>query len=211
MEVVISDKQKIGIIDYGAGNITSVSNALNYLKIDNNLVRSPDEMRYYSKVILPGVGSFKNTMDLLRNKGLDAAIKEFVSSSSNKFLGICLGMQLLYDFSQEDGGCEGLGLIEGSVERLVESDGFKVPNIGWRKVNLESTSGLYESASSDPTYYFVHSFACHTKNAGLITATLDYNGRFSCSIESDNIFAVQFHPEKSQKEGLKVLAGFEAL
>ena len=165
-------------------------------------------MKKYSKVILPGVGSFKRSMNLLEKRNLDVAIKDFISVPSNKFLGICLGMQLLYDFGEEDGGCRGLGIIKGTVNRLVKSDDFKVPNVGWREISIKSPSGLYKDITSKLICYFVHSYACQTKDEKIITGTLDHNGLFSCSLEYENIYAVQFHPEKSQKIGLNILSNF---
>lgn len=208
MEDIISNRGIIGIIDYGAGNITSVTNALNYLKVDNKLIHSPNDMKKYSKVILPGVGSFKKSMINLEKRNLDVAIKEFISITSNKFLGICLGMQLLYDFSEEDNGCAGLGIIKGKVKKLVKSDGFKVPNVGWREINKKSPSVLYKDITANLIFYFVHSYACQTIDEKIITGTSDHNGLFSCSIENDNIFGVQFHPEKSQNVGLGILENF---
>ena len=201
----------VGIIDYGAGNIGSITNALNYLQIDNKLIRSPEDLEAYSKVILPGVGSFKSAMKLLQDRKLDNAIKEFVSVPSNKLLGICLGMQLLYDSSEEDGGYPGLGLIKGGVTRLSDTNGLKVPNVGWRAVRRNQEGGLYQNIDSDLVFYFVHSYACRTEERSIITGTADHNGDFSCSIEQKNIFAVQFHPEKSQKCGLKLLSNFSDL
>ena len=198
----------IGIIDYGAGNITSVANALNHLNVDNELIQSPNDMDKYSKVILPGVGSFKRSMKLLEERNLDGAIRDFITVPSNRLLGICLGMQLLYDFSEEDGGCRGLGIIRGTVNRLVESGSFKVPNVGWRELSIKSSRGLYYEFTSKVIVYFVHSYACQTVDEKIVTATLEYNGSFSCSVEFENIYAVQFHPEKSQEIGLKILTNF---
>ena len=208
MEDTISGRKIIGIIDYGAGNITSVMNALDYLSVDYQLIHSESDMQKYSKVILPGVGSFKHAMTKLAENKLDNAIRNFTETSSNKFLGICLGMQLLYDFSEEEGGCQGLGIIKGTVNRLVESDGFKIPNIGWREIIIKSPSRLYKDITSELIFYFVHSYACQTVDEKIITGTSDHNGLFSCSIEYENIFAVQFHPEKSQRVGLSFLENF---
>ena len=168
-------------------------------------------MKKYSKVILPGVGSFKRSMHLLEKRNLDVAIQDFISVPSNKFLGICLGMQLLYDFSEEDGGSRGLGIIKGTVTRLVKSDDFKVPNVGWCEISEKSSSSLYKDITSKLIFYFVHSYACQTVDAKSITGTLDHNGLFSCSIEYENVYAVQFHPEKSQKIGLEILSNFTKL
>ena len=202
------NSKKIGIIDYGAGNITSVTNALNYLEVDNGLIQSPKDLKKYSKVILPGVGSFKRSMELLKKRDLDLAIKDFTSVPANKFLGICLGMQLLYDYSEEDNGYKGLGIIKGTVKRLSGSDIFKVPNVGWRKIITKSPNVLYKDIDSELIFYFVHSYACQTTDEKIVTGTLDHNGLFSCSIEYEQIYAVQFHPEKSQKIGLKILSNF---
>lgn len=208
MEQIISNKNTIGIIDYGAGNITSVINALNYLKVDNALITSSNDLKKFSKVILPGVGSFKRSMKLLKKRNLDTGIKSFIMNPANKILGICLGMQLLYEFSEEDGGCEGLGIIKGTVTKLLESDDFKIPNVGWCEISIKSPSVLYKDVTSRLILYFVHSYACHTAEESSISGTLDYNGLFSCSLEHENIFAVQFHPEKSQSVGLQILSNF---
>jgi imidazole glycerol-phosphate synthase subunit HisH len=208
LEQIISNKSTIGIIDYGAGNITSVANALNYLKVDNALISSADDIKKFSKVILPGVGSFERAMKLLKASNLDIGIKSFIENPNNRILGICLGMQLFYEFSEEDGGCEGLGIIKGTVNKLPVSDDFKIPNVGWREISLKSPSALYKDITSKLILYFVHSYACHTIEESSISGTLDYNGLFSCSLEQENIFAVQFHPEKSHSLGLQILSNF---
>lgn len=198
----------IAIIDYGSGNIQSIVNALNYLKIPNELVDKSEKLSLYDKAILPGVGSFKHAMKNLIRTSFSETIINLTNKKKIHLLGICLGMQLFYDFSEEDGGCEGLGVISGSVKKIDNFINIRVPNIGWRKITSFSDTNLLNGIKIDPTFYFVHSYACHTTDASIVKGKLKYGKIFDVLIEKQNIFGTQFHPEKSQQDGLQILKNF---
>lgn len=201
-------KKPIGVIDNGIGNIQSVINALNFLKIPNKIVKNAKDLHHYSKAILPGVGSFKYAMKNLVQTSFSNSILELVSLKKISLLGICLGMQLLYDYSEEDGGYKGLGIIPGSVKKIENKNNIRVPNIGWRKIIKTNKSILLNDAEMDPTFYFVHSYGCETQNKNIVTGILNYGQNFDVLVETENVFGAQFHPEKSQIVGLKILKNF---
>ncbi|MDA8851443.1 imidazole glycerol phosphate synthase subunit HisH [Candidatus Pelagibacter sp.] len=201
-------KKPIGVIDYGIGNIQSVINALNFLKIPNKIVQNANNLHHYSKVILPGVGSFKYAMKNLVQTSFSNSILELVSLKKTSLLGICLGMQLLYDYSEEDGGYKGLGIIPGSVKKIENKKNIRVPNIGWRKIIKTNKSILLNDAETDPAFYFVHSYGCKTQDRNIVTGILNYGQNFDVLVETENVFGAQFHPEKSQIVGLKILKNF---
>ena len=198
----------IGIIDYGSGNLQSIINALNYLKIPAEIFNNPKDFNSYDKVILPGVGSFEFAIKNLKKRGFSKLIIDLVKSKKIKLLGICLGMQLLYDYSEEDNGCDGLGIIKGRVNKINLRNDIRVPNIGWRKINIQKKSDLFSDIEIDPIFYFVHSYGCETFNKNEVTGILNYGQIFDVVIESDNVFGTQFHPEKSQIVGLQILKNF---
>lgn len=203
----------IGIIDYGMGNLASVSNALNSINEANTIVSTPEELGAVEKAILPGVGAFGDAMASLNAKGLSDAIREFTLKDQKPLMGICLGMQLLYDESCEFGCHAGLGLIKGKVLPLAThtSDLF-VPNIGWCKTISHGESRLIHTLSDEALcFYFVHSFFCRADDRSIVTCTLDYGTECDAIIEKDNIFACQFHPEKSQTSGIEILKQFAEL
>jgi len=201
----------IGIIDYGLGNLQSIVNALNYLKIPNKIVNDAKDLHLFSKAILPGVGSFEYGMKNLTQTSFSNSILELVKSNNFFLLGICLGMQLLYEFSEEDDGCKGLGIIPGKVKRIKNKKNIRVPNIGWRKIVNSNESILIKDIEIEPIFYFVHSYACETLNKKVVTGVLNYGESFDAIIETDNVFGTQFHPEKSQAAGLKVLKNFSQI
>ncbi|MDB9940937.1 imidazole glycerol phosphate synthase subunit HisH [Candidatus Pelagibacter sp.] len=201
----------IGIIDYGVGNLQSIVNALNYLKIPNKIVNDAKDLHNFSKAILPGVGSFEYGMKNLTQTSFSNSIDELVKSKDFFLLGICLGMQLLYEYSEEDDGCKGLGIIQGKVKRIKSKKNIKVPNIGWRKIVNSNESILLKDIEIEPIFYFVHSYACETLNKKVVTGVLNYGESFDAIIETGNIFGAQFHPEKSQAAGLKVLKNFSQI
>ena len=201
-------KNVIGIIDYGSGNLQSIINALSHLKISSELVSDPKNLNFFDKVILPGVGSFEFAMQNLNRYKFSDPIIELVNSNKINLLGICLGMQLLYDYSEEDNGCKGLGIISGKVKKINNKKDIRVPNIGWRKIDNLENSVLLSNINIDPTFYFVHSYACETYNRKIVCGVLNYGNTFDVAIESKNIFGTQFHPEKSQIAGLQILKNF---
>lgn len=198
----------IAIIDYGSGNLQSIINALNYLKIPNKLVNKPEHLYLYEKAILPGVGSFKNAMKNLKKTYFSESIIDLIRKKKLYLLGICLGMQLFYDFSEEDGGCKGLGIVPGIVKKIQNHKNVRVPNIGWRKISKFTKSNLLHGIKIDSTFYFVHSYACNTADETVVTGKLKYGKTFDVLIEAQNVLGAQFHPEKSQDAGLKILKNF---
>ncbi len=198
------------IVDCGIGNLWSVRSALRYLGYDVIVSSDPKEIAQADVLILPGVGSFRKAMEALRTSHIDEAIVEAVKGRGRKILGICLGMQLLANFGAEDGETAGLGLIPANVERFaVEAMGrLKVPHIGFNQVRSESRSFLFKGISSSAYFYFVHSFRLLADGLPGHAGLCDYGETFLAAYENENIFASQFHPEKSQTNGLKLLKNF---
>jgi glutamine amidotransferase len=196
---------RIAILDYGMGNLRSVEKALEHVGATAIVSADPAEVRAADGVILPGVGAFPRAMERIREGGLDELIAER-RQAGVPILGICLGLQLLFDSSTELGGAEGLGLLEGDVAGI-EAGGLKVPHIGWSPVRWERESRLTAGIESESPFYFVHSFAPRPQ-AGELLGSAAYGERFACAAESGNVFGVQFHPEKSSAAGLRLLANF---
>lgn len=197
----------IAIIDYDAGNIKSVEKALAYLGKEVKITRDYDEIMSSSHVILPGVGSFGDAMGKLREYGLEKAIHDVVNKGT-PFLGICLGLQLLYESSEETPGVEGLGLLKGKIVRIPQKDGLKIPHMGWNSLNIKEDATLFKGVSENAYVYFVHSYYLEAENADEVAATTEYATHIHASVEKDNIYACQFHPEKSSTVGLKILENF---
>lgn len=197
----------IAIIDYDAGNIKSVEKALAYLGKEVKITRDYDEIMSSSHVILPGVGSFGDAMGKLREYGLEKAIHDVVNKGT-PFLGICLGLQLLYESSEETPGVEGLGLLKGKIVRIPQKDGLKIPHMGWNSLHIKENATLFKGISENAYVYFVHSYYLEAENADEVAATTEYATHIHASVEKDNIFACQFHPEKSSTVGLKILENF---
>lgn len=196
----------IGIIDYGMGNLASVKNAFDYLGEKVSVISKPQEVLDADKIILPGVGAFSDAISTLREKELDVAIKKAVGDKK-PFLGICLGMQLIFDKSYENGEYEGLSLIRGEIVRF--SDNVKIPHIGWNNLSFPKQSPIFNGLTN-PYVYFVHSYYLKT-DEDVVTATVNYGGEIAVAVQKDNIFATQFHPEKSGEQGLKILKNFGGL
>lgn len=203
----------IGIIDYGMGNLASVSNALNSIGVASTIVSDPESLLKQDKAILPGVGAFGDAMSTLDSSGLSDAIRQFALTDGKPFMGICLGMQLMYEESCEFGTHKGLGLVEGQVLSLAEhTQDLFVPNIGWCQTNRHGTSRLVqELTEQELCFYFVHSYFCKANDRDIVTLSLDYGTVCDATIEKDNIFACQFHPEKSQASGISILKNFSEL
>jgi glutamine amidotransferase len=199
---------RIAIVDYGMGNLRSVEKALEHVGVTAVLTSDHDEVRAADGVVLPGVGAFARAMEQIRELGLDELVAER-RESGVPILGICLGLQLLFDSSSELGGDMGLGLLEGPVGEL-EADGLKVPHIGWSPVRWERESRLTDGIPSGTPFYFVHSFAPRPTTDELL-GTAEYGARFACAAQRDNVFGVQFHPEKSSAAGLRLLSNFAGI
>ncbi len=201
----------IGIIDYDAGNIRSVEKALAALHEEAVLSRDPKTLLAADKLILPGVGAFGDAMDNLKKYGLDGVIHEAVDRQI-PLLGICLGLQLLFDRSEESPGVEGLGILKGEIVRFPEQPGLKIPHMGWNSLSLASDGRLFTGISGDPYVYFVHSYYLQAEDPSIVKASAVYgNTTIHASVEQGNVFACQFHPEKSSAVGLKILKNFADL
>lgn len=198
----------IGIIDYGSGNLKSVYNAFKYLGEDVKVCESFDALRKTDKIILPGVGSSKDAMQGLSERGFTEGLKKEIVSGK-PFLGICLGLQLLFTDSEESGGTDGLDIIPGKVKLFSPAGGLKVPQIGWNTVKIQKQGCPLFSGIEDETYfYFVHSYYCDTDEKDYIAGVTEYGAEYTSCVWKENVFAVQFHPERSQENGLKMLTNF---
>ena len=200
----------IGIIDYDAGNIKSVEKALHYLGEETIVTRDPDQLRAAEKVILPGVGSFGDCMANLKKYDLIPVIHEIVEKGT-PFLGSCLGQQLLFESSEESPGVEGLGVLKGKIIGIPASEGLKIPHMGWNSLHLQGDGKLFKGIPEDTYVYFVHSYYLKAEDEEIVKATTEYSTCIHASVEKDNVFACQFHPEKSGKWGLKILENFATL
>ncbi|WP_234126469.1 imidazole glycerol phosphate synthase subunit HisH [Campylobacter sp. TTU_617] len=197
----------IGVIDYKAGNLNSVLKALDKIGMSNFLIQEKTDFQKAKKLILPGVGSFKEAMNSLKELDFISVLKEEVLTHKKPILGICLGMQLLLEKGYEGGICNGLGFIEGEVIPFNENLNLKIPHIGWNDIEILKQVPLYQGISNKSDFYFVHSFYVNCKEE-FISAKCDYGIQFCTSLQKNNIYGVQFHPEKSQNLGLKLLENF---
>lgn len=200
----------IAIIDYDAGNIKSVEKALDFLGQETLTTGDADCILRADKVILPGVGAFGDAMENLRKTGLYKVIRQ-VADKGTPFLGICLGMQLLFESSEEAPGVRGLGLLEGEILRIPEQEGLKIPHMGWNSLHLENDGRLFRGIEEQEYVYFVHSFYLKAKHEEIVKASTEYSTHIHASVERGNVFACQFHPEKSSETGLKILKNFVEL
>ncbi len=201
----------LAVIDYGAGNLRSVMHALRYLQAgDVRLIQEPEQLTGAEKIILPGVGAFGASMDKLHEQQLVDPLKDAISDGV-PYLGICLGMQFLFESSDEMGEHEGFGLLPGSVTRFPAFDDLKVPHMGWNQLQPQRESALLTDLPDDPYAYFVHSYYCIADDENDVLITVDYGMPFTAAVARDNIYGVQFHPEKSQAVGLQLLKNFLAL
>ncbi len=195
----------IAIIDYDAGNIKSVEKSVKRYEQDVVLTRDAEVLRTADKVILPGVGAFGDAMDKLKKYGLDTVIHEVIASGK-PFLGICLGLQLLFEESEETPGVKGLGVLKGKIVRIPEV-GLKVPHIGWNSLKFEKETPLFAGLSDGAYVYFVHSFYLKAEE-DIVIASTEYATHIHAAVAKDNVFACQFHPEKSSEVGLRILENF---
>ncbi|MBO5246565.1 MAG: imidazole glycerol phosphate synthase subunit HisH [Eubacterium sp.] len=200
----------IAIIDYDAGNLKSVEKALASLGYESVITRDRQEILRADKVILPGVGAFGDAMHQLKKYEMDKVVKE-VAAENKPLLGICLGLQLLFEGSEESEGVEGLGLLKGSIVRFSDEHGLKIPHIGWNSLDLKNNGRLFRGISDGAYVYFVHSYYLRAQESEIVKATTTYGDLVDASVEKDSIFACQFHPEKSSTVGLSILKNFAEL
>lgn len=200
----------IAIIDYDAGNLKSVEKALVLLGEDVVVSRNSAEILKADKVILPGVGAFGDAMEKLHRFGLVDTIHE-VAGNHTPFLGICLGLQLLFEESDEAEGVKGLGILPGRILRIPAKDGYKIPHMGWNSLNISDNAKLFKGIKDGSYVYFVHSYYLKASDESIVAATTEYCTHIHASVESGNVFACQFHPEKSSEIGLRILKNFADL
>ncbi len=197
----------IAILDYDAGNLKSVEKALSFLGEKSVITRDRREVAAADKVILPGVGSFGAAMEQLKKYEIDKMLEES-RAEKKPILGICLGLQLLFDGSSESKGVEGLHLLSGDILRIPDKEGLKIPHIGWNSLELRNHGRLFQGIKGSPYVYFVHSYYLKARDEEIVKAVTQYSANIHASVEKENIFACQFHPEKSSGVGLRILANF---
>lgn len=197
----------IAIIDYGAGNLMSVKKALDFIGAENEITMDAEKIKNASHVILPGVGSFGDAMASMQERGLVETVKA-AALSGKPFLGICLGLQLLFEHSDESPEAVGLGILKGNISFIPRDMGLKVPHIGWNSVEINENSRLFKGIPNESYFYFVHSYYLNGADKKIVAATADYGVSVECAVEHGNLFATQFHPEKSGEIGLKLLKNF---
>ena len=194
----------IAILDYDAGNIKSVEKAMQLLGQEVTITRDRREILNADKVILPGVGAFGDAMEKIRQYGLYEVIHE-VTEQGTPFLGICLGLQLLFERSEESPGVEGLGILKGEILRIPETPGLKIPHMGWNSLDFRNNGRLFEDLPEESYVYFVHSYYLRAADEKIVTAVTEYGTQIHASVEQGNVFACQFHPEKSSDVGIQIL------
>ena len=197
----------VAIIDYNAGNLKSVEKALAAVGQESVITRDFQTILSAEHVILPGVGAFGEAMEQIKQYELDKVIREVVDKKT-PFLGICLGLQLLFEGSDESKGVEGLHILDGQILRIPDKEGLKIPHIGWNSLDLQNDGRLFAGMRENPFVYFVHSYYLKAADESIVKATCDYSTCIHASVEKDNVFACQFHPEKSSTIGLKILENF---
>lgn len=200
----------IAIIDYDAGNLKSVEKALISIGEQPIITRDYKELLSADKVILPGVGSFGDAMEKLHKYDMVKPIHEIVEKGT-PFLGICLGLQLLFESSDESEGVEGLSLLKGRILRIPDQEGLKIPHMGWNSLEVKPGATLFQNLEKDPYVYFVHSYYLKADDERVVAATTEYSTTIHASVEKDNVFGCQFHPEKSGEVGLQILKNFSAI
>ena len=198
----------IAVIDYGAGNLQSVVKALHFIGCDSKITTKESELLEADGAILPGVGSFADAMDCMNRSGTTDAVLRFVETGK-PLLGICLGLQLLFDGSEESPGVQGLGLLKGSIRRIPNQNGtLKIPHMGWNSLRITEPDGLFRDVKEEPYVYFVHSYYLKAEDPAIVAARTSYGVEIDASVHEKNIYATQFHPEKSGRVGLQLLQNF---
>jgi len=206
----------VTIVDYNSGNISSVINSFKEVaknKVNIEVTSDLNKIKSSDKVVLPGQGSFKSCVDALNKiNGLTDSLNEFVINIKKPILGICVGLQMFADIGYEETETKGLGWISGKVSKIDNQDGkFKLPHIGWNQINIVKDSKIFQNIENNSHMYFVHSYEFVPNEKNVISATIDYSSNIVCSVEKENIFGTQFHPEKSDKTGLKIINNFISL
>jgi glutamine amidotransferase len=204
------DESLIAILDYDAGNIKSVEKAMQLLGQEVEITREKETILQADKVILPGVGAFGDAMGKLRQYGLEEVIHEVVEKGT-PFLGICLGLQLMFERSDESPGVKGLGILKGEILRIPETLGLKIPHMGWNTLEFQNNGRLFSGLKQEAYVYFVHSYYLKAADEGIVTAVTQYGTKIHASVEKGNVFACQFHPEKSSDVGIQILRNFISL
>ena len=200
----------IAIIDYDAGNIKSVEKAMHYLGQEVEITRDQERILAADKVILPGVGAFGDAMEKIRQYDLEWGLRQVVDRGT-PFLGICLGLQLLFEESEESPGAKGLGILKGRIRRIPGGEGLKIPHMGWNTLELSGNGRLFRGVPEEPFVYFVHSYYLEAEEEEIVKAVTWYGTKIHASVEKGNVFACQFHPEKSSSTGLLMLKNFVEL
>ena len=203
----------VTIVDYNSGNISSVINSFKEVaqgKVNIEVTSDLNKIKLSDKVVLPGQGSFKSCVDALKKiKGLSDTLNEFVITNKKPLLGICVGLQMFADIGYEETETKGLGWISGKVSKIDNQNGkFKLPHIGWNQINIIKDSKIFQNIENNSHMYFVHSYEFIPNDKNVVSATTDYSSNIVCSVEKENIFGTQFHPEKSDKIGLKIINNF---
>jgi len=206
----------VTIVDYNSGNISSVINSFNEVvkdKVNIKVTSDLNQIKLSDKIVLPGQGSFKSCIDALNNiDGLVDALNKFVTINKKPLLGICVGLQMFADIGHEEAETKGLGWISGKVSKIDNQNGkYKLPHIGWNQINIVKDSKIFKDIENNSHMYFVHSYEFVPEDKNIISATTDYSSNIVCSVEKENIFGTQFHPEKSDKIGLKIINNFISL
>ncbi|MDD6848016.1 MAG: imidazole glycerol phosphate synthase subunit HisH [Oscillospiraceae bacterium] len=197
----------IAIIDYGAGNIQSVYKALKYVGCDCIVTNDKNEIMKAEGAILPGVGSFGNSMDNMNKNGITETVREFIKTKK-PFLGICLGLQLLFPESEESPGVKGIDIFKGTVTKIPDGEGLKIPHIGWNSIKLLKKDGIFKGIKDNSYVYFVHSYYLNAENKDIVAAQTEYGVTIDAAVSYENVTATQFHPEKSGEVGLQMLRNF---
>ena len=197
----------IAIIDYGAGNIQSVYKALKYVGCDCIVTNDKDEIMKAEGAILPGVGSFGNSMDNMNENGITETVREFIKTKK-PFLGICLGLQLLFPESEESPGVKGIDIFKGTVTKIPDGEGLKIPHMGWNSIKLLKKDGIFKGIKDNSYVYFVHSYYLNAENKDIVAAQTKYGVTIDAAVSYENVTATQFHPEKSGEVGLQMLRNF---
>ncbi|MDE6386132.1 MAG: imidazole glycerol phosphate synthase subunit HisH [Eubacterium sp.] len=200
----------VAIIDYGAGNLMSVKKALDFIGAESEITMDKAKIKSASHIILPGVGSFGDAMKSMEERGLVETVKS-AALSGKPFLGICLGLQLLFGSSDESDGVEGLNLLNGKVSSIPKNVGLKVPHMGWNSVSVQQNGGIFKDIPDESYFYFVHSYYLNGADEADVAGTTEYGVNIQCAVQRGNLCATQFHPEKSGEIGLKLLENFLAL
>jgi len=200
----------IAIIDYGAGNLQSVYKALKHIQCDAFITKDTEKIRIADGAVLPGVGSFGDTIDSMVKLNIKNTVLDFIRSKK-PFLGICLGLQLLFPGSEESPGAHGLSVFNGQIKKIPQKEGFKIPHMGWNSLNISKKEGLFKNIQNNPYVYFVHSYYLDAADKKMVSSTTNYSVPIDASIHFENIIATQFHPEKSGDIGIKMLQNFADL